>query len=44
MTGDLWALFAALILASVQLSIASILTLRQLGEGGSLAHVIRRKR
>ena len=31
MTGDLWALLAALLLASVQLSIASILTLRQLG-------------
>ena len=31
MTGDLWALFASLVLASVQLSIASILTLRQLG-------------
>jgi len=31
MTGDLWALFAALLLASVQLTIASVLTLRQLG-------------
>ncbi len=31
MTDDLWALFAALLLASIQLSIASILTLRQLG-------------
>ena len=31
MTSDLWALLAALLLASVQLSIASILTLRQLG-------------
>ena len=33
MTGDLWALLAALVLASVQLTIASILTLRQLGGG-----------
>ncbi len=31
MTGDLWALLAALLLASIQLAIASILTLRQLG-------------
>jgi len=31
MTGDLWALFAALVLASVQLSLSSVLTLRQLG-------------
>ena len=31
MTSDLWALFAALVLASVQLSLSSILTLRQLG-------------
>ncbi len=31
MTGDLWALFAAVLLASVQLTIASVLTLRQLG-------------
>ena len=31
MTGDLWALLAALVLASVQLSIASIPTLRQFG-------------
>ena len=31
MTGDLWALFAALLLASVQLTISSVLTLRQLG-------------
>lgn len=31
MTSDLWALLAALVLASVQLSIASIVTLRQLG-------------
>ncbi len=31
MTGDLWALFAALVLASVQLTISSVLTLRQLG-------------
>ncbi|HEY1928312.1 MAG TPA: MAPEG family protein [Caulobacteraceae bacterium] len=31
MTGDLWALFAALVLASLQLSLSSILTLRQLG-------------
>ncbi len=31
MTGDLWALLAVLLLASVQLAIASILTLRQLG-------------
>jgi uncharacterized MAPEG superfamily protein len=30
-TGDLWALVAALLLASIQLGIASILTLRQLG-------------
>jgi uncharacterized MAPEG superfamily protein len=33
MTGDLWALFAALVLASVQLGLSSILTLRQLGGG-----------
>lgn len=31
MTGDLWALLAAIVLAVVQLTIASILTLRQLG-------------
>lgn len=31
MTSDLWALFAALLLASIQLSISSVLTLRQLG-------------
>lgn len=31
MTSPLWALFAALVLASVQLAIASIVTLRQLG-------------
>ena len=31
MTGDLWALVAALVLATVQLTIASVLTLRQLG-------------
>lgn len=31
MTADLWALCAALLLASVQLTIASVLTLRQLG-------------
>lgn len=31
MTGDLWALVAALVLASVQLSISSIVTLRQIG-------------
>lgn len=31
MTGDLWALLAALLLASVQLAIASVVTLRQLG-------------
>ena len=31
MTGDLWALFAALLLASVQLAISSVLTLRQFG-------------
>jgi uncharacterized MAPEG superfamily protein len=31
MTGDLWALLAALFLASLQLTIASVLTLRQLG-------------
>lgn len=31
MTSDLWALLAALVLASVQLSLASVLTLRQLG-------------
>jgi uncharacterized MAPEG superfamily protein len=31
MTGDLWALFAALLLAVVQLTISSVLTLRQLG-------------
>ena len=31
MTADLWALLAALLLATVQLSISSILTLRQLG-------------
>lgn len=31
MAGDLWALFAALLLATVQLTLASILTLRQLG-------------
>ena len=31
MTGDLWALGAALLLATVQLTISSVLTLRQLG-------------
>ena len=31
MTADLWALFAALLLATVQLAIATLLTLRQLG-------------
>lgn len=31
MTSDLWALVAALVLASAQLTIASVLTLRQLG-------------
>ncbi|MGX5847344.1 MAPEG family protein [Mesorhizobium sp. PL10] len=31
MTDDLWALLAALLLASIQLTIASVLTLRQLG-------------
>ena len=31
MTGDLWALLAALVLASLQLTISSVLTLRQLG-------------
>lgn len=31
MTSDLWALVAALVLASAQLGIASVLTLRQLG-------------
>ncbi|MFD2054293.1 MAPEG family protein [Mesorhizobium calcicola] len=31
MTSDLWALFAALLLASVQLTISSVVTLRQLG-------------
>jgi len=31
MTGDLWALAAALLLATVQLTISSVLTLRQLG-------------
>lgn len=31
MTADLWALLAALLLATVQLTIASVLTLRQLG-------------
>jgi uncharacterized MAPEG superfamily protein len=31
MTGDLWALVAALLLATVQLTISSVLTLRQLG-------------
>jgi uncharacterized MAPEG superfamily protein len=31
MTGDLWALLAGLLLATVQLSMASVLTLRQLG-------------
>lgn len=31
MTSDLWALLAALVLASFQLTIASVLTLRQLG-------------
>ncbi len=33
LTADLWALVAALALASAQLSIASIVTLRQLGGG-----------
>ncbi len=32
MTSDLWALVAALLLASVQLGIASVLTLRQAGD------------
>lgn len=31
MTGDLWALFAVLVLATVQLGLASVLTLRQCG-------------
>jgi uncharacterized MAPEG superfamily protein len=31
MTSDLWALFAAIVLAVVQITIASVLTLRQLG-------------
>lgn len=31
MTSDLWALLAALVLASVQLTLSSVLTLRQLG-------------
>ena len=31
MTGDLWALVAALVLTTTQLTIASVLTLRQLG-------------
>jgi uncharacterized MAPEG superfamily protein len=31
MTGDLWAVVAAILLAMVQLTIASVLTLRQLG-------------
>jgi uncharacterized MAPEG superfamily protein len=31
MTGDLWALAAAILLATVQLTISSVLTLRQLG-------------
>jgi uncharacterized MAPEG superfamily protein len=31
MTADLWALLAALVLATVQLTMASVLTLRQLG-------------
>src|SRR5262245_54820360 len=31
MTPDLWALFAALVLVSVQLTISSVLTIRQLG-------------
>jgi len=31
MTGDLWALAAALLLATIQLTISSVLTLRQLG-------------
>ena len=31
MTGDLWALVAVLILATTQMTIASVLTLRQLG-------------
>src|SRR5262245_57499791 len=31
MTGDLWALVAAIVLAVVQITIASVLTLRQLG-------------
>jgi uncharacterized MAPEG superfamily protein len=33
MTADLWALLAALLLATIQLTIASVLTLRQLGSG-----------
>ena len=33
MTSDLWALVAVLLLATVQLAIASLLTLRQLGGG-----------
>jgi len=31
MTGDLWALAAAMLLAVVQLTLSSVLTLRQLG-------------
>jgi uncharacterized MAPEG superfamily protein len=31
MTSDLWALFAALVLASIQLTLSSVLTLRQIG-------------
>jgi hypothetical protein len=31
MTGDLWALAAAMLLATLQLTLSSVLTLRQLG-------------
>jgi uncharacterized MAPEG superfamily protein len=38
MTGDLWALAAAMLLATLQLTLSSVLTLRQLGgAAGSLS-------
>ena len=44
MTGDLWALFAALVLASVQLTVSSVLTLAPAGRGlggGAARHAAR---
>ena len=44
MTGDLWALAAAMLLATLQLTLSSVLTLRQLGALGSQGLVMNRAR